>query len=47
MAAGARGLGGCSVGAFYDEEAARALGVNLEEHWPLHFFGLGEKAYGD
>jgi SagB-type dehydrogenase family enzyme len=47
MAAGARGLGGCSVGAFYDEEAARALGVSLEEHWPLHFFGLGEKAYGD
>jgi SagB-type dehydrogenase family enzyme len=47
LAVAARGLGGCSVGAFYDEEAARALGVNLEEQWPIHFFGLGEKAAGD
>jgi SagB-type dehydrogenase family enzyme len=46
LAAAARGLGGCSVGAFYDEEAARALGINIEEHWPLHFFGLGEKPGG-
>jgi SagB-type dehydrogenase family enzyme len=46
LAAAARGLGGCSVGAFYDEEAARALGVDIEEEWPLHFFGFGEKTGG-
>lgn len=44
LAVAARGLGGCSVGAFYDEEAARVLGINMEEQWPLHFFGFGEKA---
>jgi SagB-type dehydrogenase family enzyme len=47
LAVAGRGLGGCSVGAFYDEEAARALGINFEEEWPLHFFGLGEKTGGD
>jgi SagB-type dehydrogenase family enzyme len=44
LAVGARGLGGCAVGAFYDEEAAHALGINIEEQWPLHFFGFGEVA---
>lgn len=41
LAAGARGLGGCSVGAFYDDEAARLLGVDLDREWPVHFFALG------
>ncbi len=41
LAAQAHGLGGCSVGAFYDQEAAALLGVKLDEEWPAHFFGLG------
>lgn len=41
LAAGEASLGGCSVGAFYDEEAARLIGVPLEEEWPVHFFALG------
>lgn len=41
LAAAARGLGGCSVGAFYDDEAAHLIGVALDRAWPVHFFALG------
>jgi SagB-type dehydrogenase family enzyme len=36
-----RGLGACSVGAFYDRETAELLGVDLEQQWPIHFAALG------
>jgi SagB-type dehydrogenase family enzyme len=41
LAAMERGLGGCSVGAFYDEEAARLLGVDAKREWVAHFFAFG------
>jgi len=41
LASAAHGLGGCSVGAFYDEEVAALLGIDLAEEWPIHFFALG------
>jgi len=37
----ARELGACSVGAFYDEEAAELLAVDPKEQWVIHFAGLG------
>jgi SagB-type dehydrogenase family enzyme len=41
LGAGAEGLGGCSVGAFYDEELAALLGVSTDVEWPAHLFALG------
>lgn len=41
LAAAAHGLGGCAVGAFYDQQAGELLGIDLEREWPVHFFGLG------
>ena len=41
VAAGGAGLGGSSVGAFYDEELARVLEVPLEREWPAHIFAMG------
>lgn len=41
LAVGEASLGGCSVGAFYDEETARLIGVSLDEEWPAHFFAYG------
>ncbi|NUP06975.1 MAG: SagB/ThcOx family dehydrogenase [Polyangiaceae bacterium] len=43
LAAEAFDLGGCSVGAFYDEETSALLGVDSEAEWPIHFFGLGKR----
>ena len=39
--AGARGLGVCAVGAFYDAEAATLVGVDPEREWVIHFAALG------
>ena len=39
--AGARGLGVCAVGAFYDAEAATLVGVDPEREWVVHFAALG------
>lgn len=44
LAGGARGLGVCSVGAFYDEEARDVVGGG--ETWALHFAALGVPASG-
>lgn len=41
LAAEARDLAACSVGAFYDEEAARLVGVDPAREWVLHFVALG------
>ena len=41
LAAGARALGACSVGAFYDDEAAALVGVDPAREWVLHFVALG------
>lgn len=41
LAAVARGLGACPVGAFYDDEAARLIGVDPKKEWVLHFGALG------
>ena len=41
LEAESRGLGACSVGAFYDDEAARLLGVSPEAEWVAHFQALG------
>jgi SagB-type dehydrogenase family enzyme len=41
LAAGALGLGVCAVGAFYDEEAAALVGVDLQREWVVHFAALG------
>ncbi len=35
------GLGGSSVGAFYDEELAGLLDVPLDREWPVHIFAMG------
>jgi len=40
----ARGLGGCPVGAFYDDEAARLIGVDGQQQWVLHFAAIGRVA---
>ncbi|HEX2542662.1 MAG TPA: SagB/ThcOx family dehydrogenase, partial [Caldimonas sp.] len=44
LEAGARGLGVCAVGAFYDDEAARLVGVDPAREWVVHFAGLGVPA---
>ena len=41
LEAGARGLGVCAVGAFYDDEAAALTGVDPQQEWILHFASLG------
>jgi SagB-type dehydrogenase family enzyme len=41
LGAVARGLAACPVGAFYDDEAARLIGVDREREWVLHFAALG------
>ena len=41
LEAGARGLGACAVGAFYDEEAAALIGVDSAREWVVHFAALG------
>ena len=44
LAAGARGLAACSVGAFYDDEAAALIGADPAREWVLHFVALGAPA---
>ncbi len=39
--AGARGLGACAVGAFYDAEAAALVAIDPEREWVVHFAALG------
>jgi SagB-type dehydrogenase family enzyme len=39
--AGARGLGACAVGAFYDEEAAALVAIDPAREWVVHFAALG------
>jgi SagB-type dehydrogenase family enzyme len=41
LEAGARGLGACAVGAFYDDEAAALVGADPAREWVLHFAALG------
>lgn len=41
LEAGARGLGTCAVGAFYDDEAAALAGTRPDREWVLHFAALG------
>jgi len=44
LGAAARGLGACPVGAFYDDEAAALVGVDMRREWVLHFAALGVPA---
>lgn len=44
LAAEARGLGVCAVGAFYDDEAAALVGVDPAHEWVVHFAALGMPA---
>ena len=39
--AGARGLGVCAVGAFYDAEAAALVAIDPQLEWVVHFAALG------
>ena len=39
--AGARGLGVCAVGAFYDAEAAALVAIDPDHEWVVHFAALG------
>ena len=39
--AGARGLGVCAVGAFYDAEAAALVVIDPDREWVVHFAALG------
>lgn len=41
LEAGARGLGVCAVGAFYDDEAATLVAVDPAREWVVHFAALG------
>lgn len=41
LEAGARGLGVCAVGAFYDEEAAALVGSDPAREWIVHFAAMG------
>lgn len=41
LEAGARGLGVCAVGAFYDEEAAALIGIDPAREWVVHLAALG------
>ncbi|MBK6864125.1 MAG: SagB family peptide dehydrogenase [Ideonella sp.] len=44
LAAGARGLAACAVGAFYDAEAAALVGADPAREWVLHLVALGVPA---
>jgi nitroreductase len=44
LEAGARGLGVCGVGAFYDAEAAALVGIDPAREWVVHFAALAVKA---
>ena len=44
LAAGARGLGVCAVGAFYDDEAAALVGADPAHEWVVHFASVGVPA---
>ncbi|GGC16191.1 SagB/ThcOx family dehydrogenase [Pseudoduganella buxea] len=44
LGATARGLGACPVGAFYDDEAAALVGIDMRRDWVLHFAALGVPA---
>ena len=44
LAAGARGLAACGVGAFYDDEASALVGGDPAREWVLHFAALGVAA---
>jgi len=44
LAAGARGLAACAVGAFYDDEAAALVGIDPAHEWVIHFAALGVPA---
>lgn len=46
LEAGARGLGACAVGAFYDDEAAALVGIDPAQEWVVHFAALGVKRPG-
>ena len=37
-------LGVCGVGAFYDDEASRLVGVDPAREWVLHFAAVGVSA---
>ncbi len=37
----ARGLGVCAVGAFYDDEASKLVGIDPAREWVIHFAALG------
>jgi nitroreductase len=41
LEAESRELGACSVGAFYDDDAARLLGISSAREWVVHFEALG------
>ena len=41
LEAGARGLGACAVGAFYDGEAAALVALDASREWVVHFAALG------
>jgi len=41
---GARGLGACAVGAFYDDEAAALVAIDPAREWVLHFTAIGVPA---
>jgi SagB-type dehydrogenase family enzyme len=41
LEAGARGLGACAVGAFYDDEAAALVALDPSREWVVHFAALG------
>ncbi len=44
LEAGARGLGACAVGAFYDDEAAALVAADPARDWIVHFAALGRPA---
>ena len=44
LQATALGLGVCAVGAFYDDEASRLVGVDPAREWVLHFVAVGVPA---
>jgi SagB-type dehydrogenase family enzyme len=41
LAAGARGLGVCAVGAFFDDEASALVQADPTQEWVVHFVALG------
>jgi SagB-type dehydrogenase family enzyme len=44
LAASARGLGACAVGAFYDDEASALVAIDPAREWVVHFAALGVPA---